>query len=386
MKPSRLPFLAVPFAAFFALTSCLTAGPASLGKTEAEAALGKLWQERAATLRAERADEVKAKSITLGDKTMPWLVKEFGTAPAAGHSLWISLHGGGNAPKELNDGQWKNQIQLYQPEEGIYLAPRAPTNTWNLWHEGHMDALFDRLIEDYVAVAGVNPERVYVMGYSAGGDGVWQLAPRLADRWAAAAMMAGHPGDSSLLPLRNLPFAAFVGGMDAAYKRNTLVAEKIRELDQLQKDDPGGYDHLGRVYPGLPHWMNRKDAESVPWMAQKKRNTWPRKVIWVQDDITHTRFYWLSVPEAEAKAGRKLTAEVEGQTIRLTGDVPPGLALHLSDQLLNLDEPVSLLVAGKEVFQGKVLRTEAALRESLAQRADPTAAAPARLEVPARKP
>jgi poly(3-hydroxybutyrate) depolymerase len=45
---------------------------------------------------------------------------------------------------------------------------------------------------------GVNPDKVYLLGYPAGGDGVWQLAPRMADRFAAAAMMAGHPNGASL--------------------------------------------------------------------------------------------------------------------------------------------------------------------------------------------
>ena len=35
----------------------------------------------------------------------------------------------------------------------------------------------------------VDPNRVYLLGYSAGGDGVYQLAPRMADRFAAASMM-----------------------------------------------------------------------------------------------------------------------------------------------------------------------------------------------------
>ena len=63
---------------------------------------------------------------------MRYLEKVFGDAPEGGRSLWISMHGGGGAPARVNDGQWKNQIKLYQPKEGIYVAPRAPTDTWNL--------------------------------------------------------------------------------------------------------------------------------------------------------------------------------------------------------------------------------------------------------------
>ena len=116
--------------------------------------------------------------------------------------------------RRVNDQQWRNQIKLYTLEEGIYIAPRAPTDTWNLWHQGHIDDLFDRLIETFIATEGVDPNRVYLLGYSAGGDGVYQLAPRMADRFAAASMMAGHPNNANPTSLRNLPFAIFMGGED----------------------------------------------------------------------------------------------------------------------------------------------------------------------------
>jgi len=230
-----------------------------------------------------------------------------------------------------------------------------------------------------VALRGVNPDRVYILGYSAGGDGVWQLAPRMADRWAAAAMMAGHPNDASLLSLRNLPFALFVGGNDAAYNRNKIVAERAAELDKLRAADPGGYEHLARIYPGLPHWMNRQDAEALPWMAERTRNPWPKKIVWLQDDVTHTRFYWLVVPQAEARAKNKIVAEVDGQNISLAGDVPKGMTLRLSDALLNLDKPLRVSVNGREVFQGRVARRAEVIRESLQERADPRSAATANL-------
>jgi dienelactone hydrolase len=306
----------------------------------------------------------------------------FGDAPAAGHSLWISMHGGGNAPAALNDAQWKNQIELYKPQEGIYVAPRAPTDTWNLWHEAHIDPLFDRLIEDYVVLRGVNPDRVYLMGYSAGGDGVWQLAPRMADRWAAAAMMGGHPNEASLLPLRNLPFALFVGGNDTAYGRNTIVAERAAKLDELRKGDPGGYEHFVRIYPGLPHWMDGKDAEALPWMWSHTRQPWPKKIVWVQDDVTHTRYYWLAVPKEAAKEKQQITAEVAGQTVRLDGDVPQHSTIRLSDELLDLDQPVHVLVNGHEVYGGRVERCAEVIRESLQERADPRSAATARIVTP----
>ncbi len=342
----------------------------ALSRAQADAFRAKMAAEVLAELKKQRAAEVAEKSITLGDKTLKWLEKDFNLAPEGQRSLWISMHGGGGAPAALNDQQWKNQIGLYQPEEGIYLAPRAPTDNWNLWHEEHIDPLFDRLIADMVAVRGVDPNKVYLMGYSAGGDGVWQLAPRLADRFAAAAMMAGHPNDASLLPLRNLPFAIFMGGADAAYDRNTIAAKKGKELDALQQADPQGYEHLVRIYDDLPHWMNGKDREAVPWMAKHVRKPWPKKVIWVQDDVTHDRFYWLEIPAGTAKAGQKIVATVEGNLISLEGDSADKITVYLSDELVDLDKPVTVHVNGNEVFSGKVSRSAAVIVDELRKRPD----------------
>jgi poly(3-hydroxybutyrate) depolymerase len=354
----------------------------ALSKVDAERVLPMVAADRLAELAADRTPEVDKKELAFEGKTLRWLEKEFGKAPVGQRSLWISMHGGGGAPKQVNDQQWQNQIRLYEPAEGFYLAPRAPTDTWNLWHEGHIDPMFQRLIDDYVAVRGVSPDRVYLMGYSAGGDGVWQLAPRMADRFAAASMMAGHPNEASLLGLRNLPFAIFMGGNDAAYNRNRIASERGAELDRLAREDAGGYVHQVKIYEGLGHWMNRKDAEGVPWMAGFVRNAWPNKIVWQQDDVVHRRFYWLQVPsETPIPERAQMVAQLQGQEIQLTGQVPASLRLRLSDRLLDLDRPVRVVANGKEWFNGQVTRQARVILASLQERADPISAASAWVEM-----
>lgn len=198
---------------------------------------------------------------------MPILYRTFGESSAEGRSLYISMHGGGNAPKALNDQQWKNQIYLYTPEEGVYIAPRAPFDDWNMWFRPQMDQFFEMLILAAVAEFNVNPDKVYLLGYSAGGDGVWRMAPRMADRWAAASMMAGHPGEASQLNLRNLPFMIWMGELDGAYNRNTLAVQKGKVLDSLQLADKDGYVHETHIIQGCGHWMNRVDTAAIAWMA-----------------------------------------------------------------------------------------------------------------------
>lgn len=348
---------------------------------EAEEASGLIFGKLQEDSLKERKAELDAKVIKAAGKEMKFLEKVFGEAKEGERSLWISMHGGGGAPARVNDQQWQNQIRLYAPAEGIVVAPRAPTNTWNLWHEGHIDDLFQRLIENMVAVRGVNPNKIYLMGYSAGGDGVYQLAPRMADRFAAASMMAGHPNDANPLGLRNLPFMIFMGGKDAAYKRNQIAAVWGEKLEKLRAGDSGGYRHKVTIYKELGHWMNGKDREALPWMAKNTRNPWPKKVVWCQSNRTHDRFYWLSVPKDQAKGGQVIEARVIGQKIEIKAEGIGQVTLRLSDELLSLDKEVIVIVNGAEKFRGKVTRSVEAIWRSYQERLDPTVAAFAQLNL-----
>lgn len=342
-----------------------------LSRAEAELARNMLWEDRLQTLRRERAAELESRKLVIGDLAMPFDVRTFGEAPATGRSLYISMHGGGGAPKEVNDQQWENQKRLYEPAEGLYVAPRAPTDTWNMWHQAHIDQFHERLIEDLVALENVDPNRVYIMGYSAGGDGVFQLAPRIADRLAAAAMMAGHPNESSPLGLRNLPFTMHVGGLDSAYGRNQVAADWAKKLDDLQQADPEGYEHWAKIYPDKGHWLDRLDAAAVPWMARFQRHPSPRRVVWYQDDVVKGRFYWLAIDEDQRKAGTRITATLAAQQVELDVDGVTSVRVRWNDQLVDLDQPVRIVAQGKQLWEGRVERTIAMLAQTLAEHGDP---------------
>jgi predicted esterase len=368
-----------------ALRAALDAKPASLAeladkdfakvpltKADAAAARELLWKAHAAIIEKDRSGELKDRMLKEGALEMPFFYKTFGKKPANGWSLWISLHGGGGAPKQVNDQQWENQKKLYTLDEGIYLAPRAPTNTWNLWHEGHIDRMFTRLIEDMIVLEGIDPNRVYVMGYSAGGDGVYQLAPRMADHWAGAAMMAGHPNGVSLLSLRNVPFALQVGGNDSAYNRNKVGKEYGEKLDELQKDDPKGYEHFVKIHEGKPHWMNLEDKVALPWMAKFTRNPVPERIVWKQTGTPHDSSYWLAVPTKEAKGDSLVSANRAGQTIEITAAEKIGkLLIRFDDRMVDLDKPVKVTQDGKELFAGELPRTAGVMLRTLIGRGDP---------------
>jgi poly(3-hydroxybutyrate) depolymerase len=362
--------LAIERSARPALASLPWAGVA-LSKDDAATAKELLWKDHVKHIRETRGKEIDEKILRVGEQVMRFDYRVFGEKPTNGHSLYISMHGGGGAPKALNDQQWENQKILYRPAEGIYLAPRAPTDTWNLWHQAPIDQFFGRLIEDLIVLGEVDPNRVYLMGYSAGGDGVYQLAPRMADRWAAAAMMAGHPNETSAVGLRNVPFAIHVGEHDSGYNRNEVARKWRKGLVALKKSDPGGYEHLVQLHAGKGHWMDRQDAAAVPWMATFTRNPLPDRVVWLQDDVLHDRYYWLAVPKGEAKKKTGVVATRDGQTIAISSNDVDEVIVLLNDEMLDLDETVDVKFNGVNVFRGKATRTITSIADTLSGRGDP---------------
>ncbi len=203
------------------------AGEKKLTRQQAEQAKAQLVEQWKQDMRDQLRSDYRALVMHHDTISMPIWRYIYGNAPLGERSMFISMHGGGGSPHWLNDQQWDNQKHLYIPPEGLYVAPRAPWDEWNMWFKPGIDELFRNLIHAAVAIDGVNPNRIYLTGYSAGGDGTWRMAPRMADTWAAASMMVGHPGDVSLLNLRNLPFMIWVGELDSAYDRNKLDAQLL---------------------------------------------------------------------------------------------------------------------------------------------------------------
>ena len=333
------------------------------------------------SLRTATAEVMRDSIIRQDGDSMKLWWTVYGEKPTDGRSLWISLHGGGGTTPEVNDQQWRNQMRLYRPQEGVYVAPRSPLEAWDMWCQQPIDSMYRVLIRTMIAHYDVNPDKVYLLGYSAGGDGVWRMAPRMADHWAAASMMAGHPGDVRLENLLNTPFMIWCGANDEAYNRNKLDRERGVQMDSLQRTCPDGYVHETHIMEGKGHWMDREDAAALPWMAQYKRNAWPKHIIWQQEAVLRPDFYWLSAPRNELKRGKRVDAEVKDNTIDIACCDYSSLTLYLSDELVNLKKPVTIKLRGKKVFSGKLKPNEEVYRQTLHQRQDHRFASPYRITI-----
>lgn len=346
---------------------------AAISKTRAKEITDLLWKDHLAQLREQRKPEWDDKVISIEKFEMKFDYKVFGDKPESGRRLFISMHGGGGTRASVNEQQWRNQIGLYQPEEGVYLAPRAPSDKWNMWHADHIDEFFHRIIQSAMLFEDVDPNRVYIMGYSAGGDGVYQLAPRMADSLAAAAMMAGHPNGASPANLRNIGFALHMGANDSAYKRNK-VAEKWKvQLAQLKKDDPEGYKQQVQIHEGMGHWMQRKDAVAVPWMSEFVRDPQPAKVVWRKPKKARNNFYWLAMDTTEGHKGdSELVVSRKGQSFEIeTADNASDFRLQLNDTIADLDQEIEVTFETKTILKSKAQRKAGHIYRSIKAHSDP---------------
>ena len=319
--------------------------------------------------------------LVYNDKELRFKYRKFGEKPPQGWSLYISMHGGGNTAPEMNNQQWQNQINLYRPKEGIYLAPRAPTNTWNLWHEPHIDVLFSQLIELADAFEDINTNRVYLTGYSAGGDGTYQLAPRMADQLAAAAMMAGHPNDASPLGLRNLL-------LPSTWE---LKTEPTSETRLPQNGKPNWIPCKNRT-PKATFTMCRftkakaLDGSKRYSCHRLDGTVYPQSVPAKSDLETkqrnHDRFYWLAVPAGSAQKDAEVIATLNGQTITIEkAQLVDTLLIRLNDKMINLDQKVKVFYNGQLLYDAVPVRNVATIWKSLSERNDPEQVFSAQIEV-----
>jgi len=148
--------------------------------------------------------------------------------------LLINLHGGAQ--------RWWNkslQEQLaiaaeMKMKRGFDLAELAgkglivlEPNTAERWDADSLDTMLDYVLENYPEI---DKDRVYVMGYSMGGQGTWAWINESADRFAAAAPcgFSGGSDTDDVKKLVKLPNWAMAGGDDG--ERPAGVKKMVERL------------------------------------------------------------------------------------------------------------------------------------------------------------
>ena len=218
-----------------------------------------------------------------------WIAKGRG-GPKAG--FVVGLHGGGEGAGHAGEaaGNWPVPRHLCNYPQGVRLV----SDTWNTVH-GERFVL--TLIDLAKARDQVDPDRVYVMGFSMGGTGSFHWGGRWPDLLAGAipghgVMMAEHvkqfrPEDVGvvqygLVPnLRNLDMYLFTGEKDDHCEPGTFH-RAWQMIQALREEDPTGYGGVTfTIYPGLGHAFGPGEpAKALEAILPKRRNAFPDTITW----------------------------------------------------------------------------------------------------------
>jgi pimeloyl-ACP methyl ester carboxylesterase len=314
-----------------------------------------------------------AKAVRFENYTSPYTVKYVGEHPANGWALFIAMHGGGGVPKEINDEQWKEMQTHYKdhPEAGgyIYLALRAPNDTWNGFYDDYDYPLIANLVHEFLLFGDVNPDKVFIMGYSHGGYGAFAIGPKEPDLFAAIHASAAAPtdGETTAKTLHNTIFTCMVGELDTMYGRHDRDVKFRDEIAQLRGNRTDIYPVAVDVVPNGQH-STLQDRDKIREMYPAVRNPVPRELTWLMTDNVITDFFWLHT-DAPGKE-KEIDAICRDNHVMVTTTNVTAATILLDSRLVDFAKPVLITVNGKTMTQ-KIQPSLRTLCETMQSRCDP---------------
>jgi predicted esterase len=350
---------------------------------------------RQAVWRAYQAAPIQAKAkkdyddnlVRYQEHVSAYKVRNVGERPKNGWPLVIAMHGGGGVAKAVNDSQWQIMEKYYKDQPGVtgykYLALRAPNDTWNGFYDNYVPPLIINLVRQFLLFGDVDPDRVYLIGYSHGGYGAFFIGPKIPDRFAAVHASAAAPTDGTISPknLRNTRFTFMIGEKDTAYGRKERCEKFDKEVQELKNANKGDFPVEMEFKKGFGHG-GLPDRDKIKELAPFTRNTVPAHLSWELTDNVIGDFFWLAM--AKPAKGQGVDAEIKGNVVKIATHDVKDFELCLDSRLVAFDRPLEVALNGKSQTV-KVSPDFRTLCESLLRRGDPRLAFTCRVRLDAGK-
>lgn len=243
-------------------------------RNELLAVLGGLFSAR----RGAGAGSIENRSLQVGSSDYTYQV--YAPQQAKNENdlpLVIFLHGirergsGGYVPTEGAVGMLFRQYLRQVP--AIILLPQCRPGSY--WSDPVMEQMVMGALEQTISEFGADEKRLYLSGVSMGGYGVWSLAMKYPEKFAALVSICG--GSPLTTGDRFTPIAQKIGKTPAwlfhgADDRVVQVSES-RQLVAALKANQGNVKYT--EYAGVGHnvWINvASDKELMPWLLSQKRD------------------------------------------------------------------------------------------------------------------
>jgi predicted peptidase len=191
------------------------------------------------------------------------------------YPLVVWLHGGdqsGSDIEEVKTGGLPKLIAEGQQFPFLVFSPQNPDEEL-LFPIERVKVALDEVMADY----RVDPDRVYLVGYSRGGFGAWSMAEQFPDTFAAVVPIAGG-GIRHYLNRTNedAAFWAFHGELDETIPLSDSVVmfQRLKELERdarltvLEGVDHAGVEAAVLADPQLFDWLLQQELEDDEPEAQ----------------------------------------------------------------------------------------------------------------------
>lgn len=332
-----------------------------------------------------------------------------GVASSYGYPVFLYLHGSG--PKDI---EWITGLNLslsFDDAPSMYVIPQIPNEgKYYRWWQQSKQWAWRRFFLKVLSDPHVDPTRLYLFGISEGGYGSQRLASFYADYLAGAAPLAGGEPlrNAPAENLSNIPFSLITGENDAMYYRNRLTVRTKERLDSLQREWPEAYQHRVELEKGRGHAITYSVA--TPWLKQFKRQAQPKMFRWENfemDGIKRNCFYNLQVLDEAPDKRTDYEFSVVNNVVSLnvcTVDyiitetdpqwgielnntrtyLPAGhgrVRIYLSEELVDLDKKVKVIVNGKNVGRYNLRPMRDTMMRSCELFGDPLRVFPASIDV-----
>lgn len=193
--------------------------------------------------------------------------------------LILYLHGSGGAGtdnrKQLSGGNARGthvwiESDAQQRHPAFVLAPQIPESS--TWHSSgdepspHVAALLE-LLDELRSELRIDARRIYVVGQSRGGFGVWDLIARYPNTFAAAVPLCGGGDTKQILSARNVAVWAFHGAKD-----DTVLVARSREMVDALRTVNSSVRYT--EYPDVGHdvWIRAfAERDLLEWLFEQRR-------------------------------------------------------------------------------------------------------------------
>ncbi|MHC5060691.1 MAG: carboxylesterase family protein [Planctomycetota bacterium] len=248
---------------------------------------------------------------------------------------------------------WPLLVVLHGLGDGPIVAPSidsmiqiGPFGRGDMWYHGIGEQDIFECIELARRIFNIDPDRVYLAGFSMGGAGAFELGLKYPDTWAACVPVCGPMGNLDLLANgRNLPFWINTGSEDRLVPAKYLkrAYETAVEL---------GFDHWKYTeYEGMGHsfWIDWGRIEK--WLLSHKKDGNPSAISFTSKKPA--KAYWAEITEKfNSTRPARIDVETASQTIKIRMSNITDYTLYLKEAPVNLSKEITIIENDKKIFHG----------------------------------